>query len=204
MNDPSEFQEAPAKRDARLKQALSSAANHAADVNKLALQSSVDIGKEKTQYFEKISLGCGATAALIVSFVGAHAGSLRPKWMLRSALVTLVLTMMFGFLRNWLFPWYLMGVWGRRDMKAKLDTALAQRDLIQTGSVILIEDGKLIETDSWLQGFQKDHDDFKKKMGELQRMEERSFVWTRRVEFTTLGLASVGMVLLVALAWLNF
>jgi hypothetical protein len=206
MIDPtiSGSQEPLAVRQNRLREAFAHAADHAANVNKQAVQSSMDVGKEKTQYFEKVSLGCGATVALIVSFVGAHAGRLQPRWLLRSALVTLVLAMMFGFFRNWLFPWYVFAVWGHQDFNAKLDREHAKRDLVLIGFAVSIEDGQPIDPDAWLRDFEKDETAFKARIAELKDLEDRSFNWTKRIEYVTLILASVGMALLVALAWLNF
>ena len=63
----------------RLMALSESAAQHAAEANQRAVQVSVDIGKEKTQYFEKIALACAGTIALVVSFVGSHAGRLQPR-----------------------------------------------------------------------------------------------------------------------------
>jgi hypothetical protein len=65
-----------------------------------AVQVSVDISKEKTQYFEKIALASAGTIALVVSFVGSHAGRLQPPWLLRSALIVLVLAMITAMYRN--------------------------------------------------------------------------------------------------------
>jgi hypothetical protein len=48
---------------------LESAREHARNMNQRAVQVSMDVGKEKTQYFEKLSLGAGGTIALVVSFV---------------------------------------------------------------------------------------------------------------------------------------
>lgn len=59
---------------------LESARKHAKNMNERAVQGSLDIGKEKTQFFEKIALASGGTIALVVSFVGAHAGRLQPPW----------------------------------------------------------------------------------------------------------------------------
>ncbi len=196
MIDPaiSGSQESMADRQNRLRAAFAQAADHAANVNKQAVQSSVDVGKEKTQYFEKVSLGCGATVALIVSFVGAHAGRLEPRWLLRSALVTLVLAMMFGFFRNWIFPWYVFAVWGHQDFKAKLERQLAKKELVLIGFAVSIEDGQLIDPNAWLPDSEKDEGALKAGIAKLKALEDRSFNWTQRIEYVTLMLASVGWV----------
>ena len=67
----------------RLAALFDSASKHATAANQRAVQVSVDIGKERAQYFEKIALASGGTIALVVSFVGSHAGRLQPPWYLR-------------------------------------------------------------------------------------------------------------------------
>jgi hypothetical protein len=205
MNDSSNpYQEPLAIRVPRLQQTFNDAVRSSADINKQAVQSSLDVAKEKTQYLEKVSIGCGATVALIVTFLGAHAGHLRPEWLLRSALVVLVLAMMFGFLRNWIFPWYTFGAWGVQDYKAKLNKEDARRALISTGTALDADDGQPIDVDSWLHDFEKTESDLKSTIDRFQKMEKLAFDWARRTEYITLGLASGGMALLVALAWINF
>ena len=63
----------------RLGALADSAAKHAREVNARAVQVSVDIGKEKTQYFEKIALACAGTIALVVSFVGSACRTVRSR-----------------------------------------------------------------------------------------------------------------------------
>jgi len=206
MTDPdtSDYQEPLIVRQNRLRDAFAHAADHAANMNKQAVQSSIEVGKERTQYFEKVSLGCGATVALIVSFVGAHAGRLQPRWLLRSALVSLVSAMIFGLLRNWIFPWYTYAAMGHQDFDAKLAREYAKKKLISIGFAVSIEDGQQIDPDAWLRNFEKDESFSKERIAYLIALRDRSFNWTARIEYLTLILACVGMGLLVALAWLNF
>ncbi len=58
----------------RLRALFESAANHATEANRRANQASIHIAKGKTQYFEKIALASAGTIALVVSFIGSHAG----------------------------------------------------------------------------------------------------------------------------------
>jgi hypothetical protein len=199
-----DYQEPPAVRHTRMKKTFYNAAKHSTRINKRAVQSSIDIGKEKTQYFEKVSLGCGGTVALIVSFLGAHAGRLQPRWLLRSALVTLVLAMMLGFFRNWLFPWYAFGVWQVQDLDAQVKRERARRDLIAAELTFAAEDGQPIDPQTWIADFQYREVVYDAKIEELKKARDRWFNWTKYTEQLTLVLASLGIVLLVALAWWNF
>src|SRR5208282_3981725 len=99
----------------RLNNLFQNAIKRANETEDRSTQASVDIAKEKTQYFEKIALANAATIALVVSFVGAahsgadsHSGRLQPACMLCWALVALLLAMISAMLRNWLNPSYVI------------------------------------------------------------------------------------------------
>jgi hypothetical protein len=198
------FEEPEEIRIQRLRQNLNSASQSAANINAQAVQASIEIGKEKTQYFEKIALGCGATVALMVSFVGAHAGILQPRWLLRSALIALVFGMVCGFLRNWLFQWYINSMWLKRALEAKCQRESARKELIETGTAFAQEDGKPIDVAHFVSDFTENEKQVKKKLATLGKMESRFFEGTRIIEILSLALACLGMAFLVALAWRNF
>jgi hypothetical protein len=199
-----DFVEHPEIQRQRLEGIYQGASTHAAKLNDQAVQVSVEIGREKTQYFEKLTYGCGGAVTLIVSFVGAHAGRLRPPYLLRSALITLVLAMMCGFYRNWKFPWYVLGAWAARDSFAKLERERARKDIICTGRATASEDGKPIDPQKWLVDFGLLEAKLTDQIKIAKKQEESAFNWTRRAEYTMLCLAGLGMVQLVVLAWLNF
>jgi hypothetical protein len=113
--DPSEH---PVQQEQRLQARVERAAKYASDMNQRSVQVNVDIGKEKTQYFEKLALASGGTIALLVSFVGAHSGRLQPAWLLRSALVMLVLAMIAAMYRNWKYPFYVPAIYARQEFAA--------------------------------------------------------------------------------------
>jgi hypothetical protein len=199
-----EFVEHPEIERQRLEGIFKAAVAHAKKINDLAVQASIDIGKEKTQYFEKLTYGCGGTVALMVSFVGAHAGRLHPPFLLRSALITLVLAMACGFYRNWRFPWYTFALWAYRDLIAKRDRELAKKTIIATGRATDIDDGKPIDAKAWLADFARTETKVAENLAIAKKEEESAFDWTRRSEYTMLTLATLGMIQLVILAWLNF
>jgi len=64
----------------------------------------LDGAKERTQFFEKLAIGAGATIAALVSFLGANNKRvLHPEWILRCALVALVVAMFGAMLRNYIY-----------------------------------------------------------------------------------------------------
>jgi hypothetical protein len=176
----------------------------ASEANLRAVQISNDIGKEKTQYFEKIALAAGGTIALVVSFVGAHAGRLRPPWLLRSALVTLVLTMIGAMWRNWKFPFYQIANYGRQYVAAQLERERSKRDLVVSVPSINPDTGQPNDVQAIHAQFAVDEKTLNSKIAECQRQEDSAFRQTKWLEYAALTLIVVSMGMLIALAWLNF
>ncbi len=155
----------------RLMALFESAAKYAAKANQRAVQVSVEIGKEKTQYFEKIALACAGTIALVVSFVGSHAGRLQPGWLLRSALIALVLAMIAAIYRNWKFPFYLLAHHARQNFVAKQEKERYRRDYILVVPSFALEDGKPIEVQKFLAQFAEDEKLLDKRIAECKKQE---------------------------------
>jgi len=184
---------------------VESAKKHAADMNERATQTTVDIAKEKTQYFEKIALASAGTIALVVSFVGSHAGRLQPPWLLRSALVVLVLAMIAAMYRNWRFPFYMMGVYGRQYLEAKRQSRKRERDYVmEFPSLAREEDGTPMDISQFQTEFAEEAKLFETKIAECTKQEKSAFATVKFVEYLTLTLVITGMGLLIALAWKNF
>jgi hypothetical protein len=60
--------------------------------------------KERTQFFEKLAIGSGATIAALVSFLGANDKRvLHPHWILSCALVALVVAIFTAMFRNYMY-----------------------------------------------------------------------------------------------------
>jgi hypothetical protein len=173
-------------------------------MNKQAVQASIDIGKEKTQYFEKIAFGCGGTIALVVSFVGAHSGRLQPPWLLRTSLVTLVFAMATAMFRNWKFQFYSFATWMRQNLEAKQEKGRCERNLMATGPVLSVEDGKPINATEWMAGFERDDQALTDQIAKCIKLETSAFNYTRIAEYVALVLAICGISLLIAVAWRNF
>lgn len=176
----------------------------ASEANLRAVQVSVDIGKEKTQYFEKIALAAGGTIALVVSFVGAHAGRLNPPWLLRTALVTLVITMIAAMYRNWKYPFYLIAIYGRQYAAAQLEREKLKRDFLVRIPSIDPDSGQLNDVLAIQAQFALDEKTLNDKIDECRRQEHSSFEQTKWLEHVALALIVVSMGMLIALAWRNF
>ncbi|MHB8652453.1 MAG: hypothetical protein ACYDA9_01105 [Terriglobia bacterium] len=188
-----------------LKTLLESATKHATEVNQRAAQASLDIAKEKTQYFEKIALACAGTIALVVSFVGSHAGRLQPIWLLRSALAVLLLAMVVAMYRNWKYPFYLLASYAQEKFIAEQEMQRRKRDfIIAVPSLIVEEDGKPIDVQELLIQFNERDKLFDIRIAESKAQEDATFDEVKRVEGAALALTVAGMVLLIALAWNNF
>ena len=71
-----------------------------------AEQAKVDIAKERTQFFEKLAIGSGAAITALVSFLGAHSEKLRPPWILRTSLVSLVVAILAALCRSLTYQEY--------------------------------------------------------------------------------------------------
>jgi hypothetical protein len=184
---------------------LESARKHSTETNQRATQATVDMAKEKTQYFEKIALASGGTIALVVSFVGAHAGRLQPPWLLRSALIVLVLAMVSAMYRNWRYPFYIMGSYGRQYMEARRDKGRRERDYVTAFPALAREeDGTPIDLAQFQTRFTTDEGIFRTKIEECEKQEKSAFNTVKVVEYLTLTLVVLGMALLVVLAWKNF
>jgi hypothetical protein len=85
------------------------------------------LGKEKTQFFEKLALGSGATIAALVSFLGARKDALSPRWLLRSSIVSLALVILLSLYRNWRYQFYALRS-SRREYFAALQREQRTRD----------------------------------------------------------------------------
>ncbi len=190
---------------ARLEALFDSSIKSVDNASKEAHRASIDIATEKTKYFEKIAIGSGATIALMVSFVGSHQGRLHPPWLLRSALVALVLSMICAMLRNWRFPFYTWAYYLGQKLKAERVKENRKKDLITSSFPPLsMEDGNPIDVDQYLRNFDATSTKLTGEIIKFDKKEKSTFLQIKRIEFATLILAVIGMTLLIALAWINF
>ena len=108
-------------------------------------QLQVDSGKGRSQYFEKLTIGCGAAIAAIVSFLGgSNKHALHPTWVLRCSLVALAVAMRAALYRNCRYQNYWMAFDKRAYTEALRDEERCRNDLFQVVPAHSWEDGKPI------------------------------------------------------------
>ena len=190
----------------RLQALFDSAEKHAMVVNQRAVEGSLDIGKEKTQYFEKIALACGGAIALVVSFVGSHAGKLQPGWLLRAALAALLLAMIAAMYRNWKFPFYMLDSYLLEQSMADQKTERRRADVLEAfgASFINVNDGKPVDVPRSLNKLREADAMLKENIATLDKRRASALSLVKKAEIATLVLIVGAMVLLLALAWINF
>lgn len=194
----------PEVEELRLKTRLEGAIKHAADINERALEVYAEVAKEKTHYFEKIALGSGATIALLVSFVGSHASRLQPAWLLRSALIVLVLAMVATMYRNLRYPYYLTAAYSNQNYVALRAREQCRLDLLLKFPDQHLKHGKPVDVQETKEEFGKADRGFEEEIAKFQKQETSVFKQVGSVEGIALFLVVVGMALLIALAWINF
>ena len=175
----------------------------AAEITLHAVDASVDIGKEKTQYFEKLALGCGAAVVAIASFVGSKPGiHLQPAWLLKTSLITLALGCSASMYRNWRFTFYSIAYWRRQDWSCKLDRLRAENACMNDCGG-LGPNGPINIAD-WQKTFNEENELFSRKLESASRHEKsvsRELLW---VEHATLLCVVASLVCVVTLCWWNF
>jgi len=164
----------------------------------------LDIGKDRVAYFEKIAIGAGAAVTLLVTFVGSHTYKLRPPWLLRSALISLVLAMVTAMFRNWRFPYYLSAVYQKEEIAAIRAREKARLDYAVTTRPHDMRTGGTVNTEKITTEFEKVCEALDGKIRECEKGEESALGHVMLAEHLTLGLVMAGMAALVVLAWLNF
>ncbi len=100
------------------------------DATRQQAEKQAELAKERTQYFEKIALGSGATIAAVVSFIGSQKSTLQPAWLFRSALIALVVTMVAAMYRNYKYPYYVMNVFQGFKLSKWQRQAKAKREIL--------------------------------------------------------------------------
>ena len=173
-------------------------------LEKQAAEKRVEISKERIQYFEKIAFGCGGTIALVVSFVGAHAQRLQPEWLLRSSLVVLALAMLGAMYRNWRYPYYVLAAFHKTLDKAMLEEAECNRNATLSTDAFSLQTGRPFDSTEVERKFQENKSVLTQKINEFEAREDKVWNELKFVEPTTLILTTLGLSLLIALAWLNF
>jgi hypothetical protein len=88
----------------RLRTLYENAAERYSDRAKRFNEMQTDAATGRISFFQKITIGTGASIAAIVSFLGTKSHTLQPRWVLRASLVTLAFVLFTALLRNFLPP----------------------------------------------------------------------------------------------------
>jgi len=183
---------------------IAAARQKASEANQRTSNTSIEVGKEKTQYFEKIALGTGATIAAIVSFVGSSPASIHSPLLVKLALVLLVIGLAAAMYRNWRYPFYTMSVWLRAEAEAKLQVEHCEYELFDDHPDIqIIEDGLLVPHDLWKHKYEQQRMQSTETITAAIKRENRIFLEIQTVENAALILIILAIVLLTALIWVN-
>jgi hypothetical protein len=188
----------------RLQYVFQCAIRQASEAENRLAQASIKIAKDKTQYFEKIALANAATIALIVSFVGAHAGRLQPPSMLRAALIVIVVAMILAMLRNLLNPHYVIADYTEQKLIAELDRERRRLDFYNTGLESALWTGGPVNIDNIKAHVQERERILEPEIKGAEKTKTLFSTLVSIVEWFALLLTLAGMLLLIVLAWINF
>jgi hypothetical protein len=170
-------------------------------------QAQLDGAKDRTQYFEKLTIGSGAAIAAIVSFLGASdKRSLHPEWTLRCSLVALVLALFTALYRNWRYQNYVLAVKRRLWSEAGRDEQRCRNDLFLGASLPIFgwDTGKPINMDEWKAKFAKSDAEAESAIARCLKDEQHRFTEIRVAGNVCLGSICIAMAALVVLAFFNF
>jgi hypothetical protein len=190
---------------ARLQHLLQSAQEHLRSAEKQVTDTVFDSAKERTQFFEKLAIGSGATIAALVSFLGVHATRMQPVWILRCALVSLVFALVTAMYRNFRYPYYALAATERVRIEAMQYQQRCKNDLFQVDrSAVAIQTGRPIDLKQWTDDFNKSDAGLVTLIKEKKKREERLLAEVGWVERVCLVSICVAMIALVWLALRNF
>lgn len=190
---------------ARLQHLLKSAQENVRDAEKQSSETQLDLSKERTQFFEKLAIGCGATIAAIVSFVGTHAGKLHPVWIFRCALISLAIGLVSAMYRNFRYPYYVLAARHRILTEAMQYQQRCKNDLFQVDrNAIGIQTGKPIDLRQWTVDFSQSDAGLVELIKEQKQREQGIYSQVQRAEQLCLMFIGVAMIALVWLALCNF
>jgi hypothetical protein len=169
-------------------------------------QVQADAAKDRTQYFEKLTIGCGAAIAAFVSFLGATSDKhpLHPKWMLPSTVALLTFAMFAALYRNFRYQNYLTDVFKKAYLQSELQEQRCKNDLYQAAHTYDWQAAKQINIDEWNPEFQTKDADLKKAIHKLEKEEKRRLTEIAIAGNTCLVSIGIAMVALVVMAFLNF
>jgi hypothetical protein len=169
-------------------------------------QVQADAAKDRTQYFEKLTIGCGAAIAAIVSFLGATSDKhpLHPKWMFPTTVAVLSFAMFAALYRNYRYQNYLINVFKKAYLQSGRIEQQCKNDLYQTAYTYDWHAAKQINIDEWNEEFRTSDPDLEKAIQKLEKEEKLHLKEIAVAGNTCLVSIFVAMVALVVIAFKNF
>lgn len=168
------------------------------------VQTSLDIAKRRTQYFEKLVIGSGATIAALVSFLGTHSTFLQPRWILRCALISLVVVLVAALYRNLRYPAYILAIKHRVWMERQRDRLSIQIKSYDVGVPTLDSSNQVVDQTSAETEFKENDASLSSAIQKKTKSEKYCLVEWRAAECVCLAGIVVAMISLVWLALRNF
>lgn len=189
-----------------LKQRLGDAEDELSKAIRAYNKTQVDTSKDRTQYFEKLTIGCGAAIAALVSFLGATSDKhpLHPKWLLHYTLFALVVAIYAALHRNYRYQDYLLMTAKKAWWESEREEQQRRNDLNQEAHTYGWQISKQIKIDEWNVTFLKLQSELEKKLVKLQKVEKRRWREINAMENICIGTALFAMVALVVIAFKNF
>ena len=169
-------------------------------------QTQIDIANERTQFFEKLAIGSGATIAALVSFLGAHSGGLRPPWILRTSLVALVVAIFSALYRNLRYPNYVLSVAESGYWEARIEEQKRRGEAIGAGRNLVADvlTGEPMDAKKTARELADATKRALEEMPKKKAVEQRYLKEWQTAEKVCLTAVCVAMVSLVWLALANF
>ena len=189
----------------RLRLLLQGAEKALKDASNDLTETQVELAREKTQYFEKLTIGSGAAIAAIVSFLGTHSGKLQPVWILRCSLISLVAAMLAALYRNFRYPSYILALKNRTWIEAARYQQQCKSDAMHAElNPIDLYSGKSINLKKWEADFQESDAGLASLIQERARRVARLTTEWQSAEYVCIACVCIAMASLVCLALRNF
>jgi hypothetical protein len=174
-------------------------------VNADTEQSKIEGAKGRVDFYDKLTIGAGATIAALVSFLGAHSTKLWPTWILRGALISLVLTIIASLFRNYRYPNYVLQIHKISFIRASRYEQQCRLNYFKADpATISIQTGQRIDLPEFVKDVEDSDEELETTLKEAGKLSERLLKQWTYAENLAIGFATLAMVFLVWLAIANF
>ena len=168
-------------------------------------QSQIESAKGRVGFYDKLTIGSGATIGALVSFLGAHSTKLQPTWILRGALIFLILTMAASLFRNYRYPNYVLQIHKISAIRCCRYQQQCRLNCLKADPTALsIQTGLPIDLPKTLKEFEKSDKELETISAENEKVGERLRKQWTYAQSLSISFATLAMVFLVWLAIANF